>query len=480
MSTARSPIRSIVRATTTIRRPHSRNSAVAITSTRRSTKRRFARSINSSSSTRLSARARSRRLKESSATRSISSARSPISVRTSTSAGSGSTSATSCDSFAIVTQPSALRSSKRLMWIMASRSRRSRATGVCSASSDWMDCSMPRKWLSTSSSKAITSAASSRSRSSSARIAPWTALRTRAPISWSSASICSSAASIAIVSQGTTWLYKRAPGFLTTSSPPRNGGVSHPLEVAPYRAPRTLEEEEERHAEKRQTRSHHACSRRRGSRCRAGGHERWCRREAVGRNSERRRIVARRARSREMGVDVQRQHDQLLADRFRWWHLADLRAFRRLRRERRPAHEEPGRRLSRLRPDPVGAHRDHPGLQHPGGCRPPAEAHGHGAREHLPRQHHELERPGHQGAEQLVNGAKIPANNKLSITNPPASKKYKDAWPMSTFTYVIVPASSPKAAQIKAFVNFAPSASAQNAIKPYVLAPMPSSVLNAA
>ena len=70
---------------------------------------------------------------------SISSARSPISDSTSTSAGSGSASATSFESFATVTQPSALRSSRRLMWIIARSSRRSRATGVCSARSDWID-----------------------------------------------------------------------------------------------------------------------------------------------------------------------------------------------------------------------------------------------------------------------------------------------------------------------------------------------------
>jgi ABC-type phosphate transport system substrate-binding protein len=85
-----------------------------------------------------------------------------------------------------------------------------------------------------------------------------------------------------------------------------------------------------------------------------------------------------------------------------------------------------------------------------------------------------------EAAAQLVKGAKIPANNKISLTNPPPSKKYKSAWPMSTFTYVIVPTSSPKAAQIKAFIKFALSAPAQKAIQPYVFAPMPSSVIAAA
>jgi phosphate transport system substrate-binding protein len=85
-----------------------------------------------------------------------------------------------------------------------------------------------------------------------------------------------------------------------------------------------------------------------------------------------------------------------------------------------------------------------------------------------------------EAAAQLVKGAKIPANNKISITNPPKSAKYKNAWPMSTFTYVIVPTSSPKAAQIKAFIKFALSSAAQKAIQPYVFAPMPSVVIAAA
>jgi phosphate transport system substrate-binding protein len=85
-----------------------------------------------------------------------------------------------------------------------------------------------------------------------------------------------------------------------------------------------------------------------------------------------------------------------------------------------------------------------------------------------------------EAAAQLVKGTKIAANNKISLTNPPKSKKYKNAWPMSTFTYVIVPTSTPKAAQIKAFIRFALSANAQAAIKPYVFAPMPSVVIKAA
>jgi len=66
-----------------------------------------------------------------------------------------------------------------------------------------------------------------------------------------------------------------------------------------------------------------------------------------------------------------------------------------------------------------------------------------------------------EAAAQLVKGTKIPANNKISLTNPPKSKKYKNAWPMSTFTYILIPQQTPKAAQLKAFVKFALGANAQ-------------------
>jgi phosphate transport system substrate-binding protein len=83
-----------------------------------------------------------------------------------------------------------------------------------------------------------------------------------------------------------------------------------------------------------------------------------------------------------------------------------------------------------------------------------------------------------EAAAQLVK--KVPANNKISLTNPPKSRKYKNAWPMSTFTYVLVPQQTPQASQLKAFITFALSAPAQNAIKKLVFAPMPSVVIKAA
>ena len=85
-----------------------------------------------------------------------------------------------------------------------------------------------------------------------------------------------------------------------------------------------------------------------------------------------------------------------------------------------------------------------------------------------------------EAAAQLVKGTKIPANNKISITNPPKSAKYRNAYPLSTFTYILIPEQTAKAAQLKAFVNFALSPSSQSAIKKYVFAPMPSSVIAAA
>jgi phosphate transport system substrate-binding protein len=85
-----------------------------------------------------------------------------------------------------------------------------------------------------------------------------------------------------------------------------------------------------------------------------------------------------------------------------------------------------------------------------------------------------------EAAAQLVKGSKIAANNKISITNPPKSKKYRNAWPISTFTYVILPQSTNKASQLKAFVNFALGSSAQNAIKKLVFAPMPKVIVKKA
>jgi phosphate transport system substrate-binding protein len=47
----------------------------------------------------------------------------------------------------------------------------------------------------------------------------------------------------------------------------------------------------------------------------------------------------------------------------------------------------------------------------------------------------------------------VPANNALSIVNPP--KRYKSAYPISTFTYAIVPTNASQGALLKAFITYA-------------------------
>jgi len=47
----------------------------------------------------------------------------------------------------------------------------------------------------------------------------------------------------------------------------------------------------------------------------------------------------------------------------------------------------------------------------------------------------------------------VPANNELHIVNPPA--KYKTAYPISTFTYVIVPQVTPNALNLSKFIQYA-------------------------
>ena len=75
---------------------------------------------------------------------------------------------------------------------------------------------------------------------------------------------------------------------------------------------------------------------------------------------------------------------------------------------------------------------------------------------------------------------KVPGNTGISITNPPKSKKYKNAWPISTFTYVIVPKSSPKAAELRAFIGWALQPKQQSSIRHDIFAPLPKLVVKAA
>jgi phosphate transport system substrate-binding protein len=47
------------------------------------------------------------------------------------------------------------------------------------------------------------------------------------------------------------------------------------------------------------------------------------------------------------------------------------------------------------------------------------------------------------------------ADGSLSIVNPPKAKKYKNAYPISTYTYVIVPTTTSKAKELKIFISWA-------------------------
>ncbi len=47
------------------------------------------------------------------------------------------------------------------------------------------------------------------------------------------------------------------------------------------------------------------------------------------------------------------------------------------------------------------------------------------------------------------------ADNSLSIVNPPKAAKYANAYPICTFTYVIVPLQTSKAADLKKFLFWA-------------------------
>jgi len=82
-----------------------------------------------------------------------------------------------------------------------------------------------------------------------------------------------------------------------------------------------------------------------------------------------------------------------------------------------------------------------------------------------------------ESAAQLV--TKVPADNKISLTDPPSSKKYKYAWPLSTFTYIIIPMQTDKAKLLKNFVSWALT-HGQAPIRKYVFAPMPLVVVRAA
>jgi phosphate transport system substrate-binding protein len=70
----------------------------------------------------------------------------------------------------------------------------------------------------------------------------------------------------------------------------------------------------------------------------------------------------------------------------------------------------------------------------------------------------------------------VPANNDVSIVNPPASAP--NAYPISTFTYVLVPLKAPKAATLKPFLKWAIS-EGQRFGPRLDFAPLPAQVVSA-
>lgn len=72
---------------------------------------------------------------------------------------------------------------------------------------------------------------------------------------------------------------------------------------------------------------------------------------------------------------------------------------------------------------------------------------------------------------------KVPANNEMHIVDPP--KKAKKAYPLSTFTYVIVPKGAPQLSLLKEFIKYAMT-TGQKFGPALDFAPLPKVVLNAA
>jgi len=88
--------------------------------------------------------------------------------------------------------------------------------------------------------------------------------------------------------------------------------------------------------------------------------------------------------------------------------------------------------------------------------------------------------PAIEAAAQTV--TKVPADNEMSIVDPPASAKFKNAWPLSTFTYIIVHTTTPQAQELRKFVFWALAPKQQHLISNsfLVFAPIPKVVLVAA
>jgi phosphate transport system substrate-binding protein len=90
---------------------------------------------------------------------------------------------------------------------------------------------------------------------------------------------------------------------------------------------------------------------------------------------------------------------------------------------------------------------------------------------------HKFEFPNLQQIENAANYLTAVPNG-YSIVDPP--KKAKIAYPISTFTYVIVPTTSSVGSLLQSFINYALSSTGQGDGTQLDFAPMPSKVLNAA
>jgi phosphate transport system substrate-binding protein len=73
---------------------------------------------------------------------------------------------------------------------------------------------------------------------------------------------------------------------------------------------------------------------------------------------------------------------------------------------------------------------------------------------------------------------RVPSNNEMHIVNPP--KKAKIAYPMSTFTYAIIPTTSPQATALSLFVRYAVSPTGQRFAPALDFQPVPKVVADAA
>ena len=73
---------------------------------------------------------------------------------------------------------------------------------------------------------------------------------------------------------------------------------------------------------------------------------------------------------------------------------------------------------------------------------------------------------------------KVPASNEMHIVDPPAKQKYANAYPISTFTYVLLPKRTAKATDLKRFVRWA-LRDGQKLGPPLLFVPIPRVVLQA-